>query len=154
MLLTKGNKEKGLEVSELEEKCNQSMMLKFGRIVDIDSLGTITVSRAVVEARESVRQNEMKLAREEHQMEQEVQLLKADLAELVNKNTHKLNQLSSMKGESDHIQQLLDQYQNDTSPDDIQEKRKKDKDERQKLRNLVANQSNEIQLLKVELESA
>jgi len=151
VLLTKGNKEKGLEVSELEEKCNQSMMLKFGRIVDIDSLGTITVSRAVVEARESVRQNEMKLAREEHQMEQEVQLLKADLAELVNKNTHKLNQLSSMKGESDHIQQLLDQYQNDTSPDDIQEKRKKDKDERQKLRNLVANQSNEIQLLKDEI---
>ena len=78
-------------------------MLKFGRIVDIDSLGTITgellvmnhilwvilVSRAVVEARESVRQNEMKLAREEHQMQQEVQLLKADLAELVKLNTHK-----------------------------------------------------------------
>ena len=47
------------------------------------------MSRAVVEARESVRQNEMKLAREEHQMQQEVQLLKADLAELVKLNTHK-----------------------------------------------------------------
>ena len=39
------------EVEELQEKCEQAMMLKFGRTVDIDSLGTVTVSRAVEEAR-------------------------------------------------------------------------------------------------------
>ena len=59
------------------------MMLKFGRIVDIDSLGTVTVSRAVEEARDAVRQNEIKLAKEEHKMEQQVQALKSDLSKLV-----------------------------------------------------------------------
>ena len=83
VLLTKGNKEKVQEVEILEDKCNQAMMLKFGRIVDIDSLGTVTVSRAVEEARDAARQNEIKLAREEHKMEQQVQALKADLSKLV-----------------------------------------------------------------------
>lgn len=52
MSLTKGNKDRVQEVAELSEKCNQSMMLKFGRIVDIDSLELVTTSRAVDEARE------------------------------------------------------------------------------------------------------
>ena len=43
-----------VQVEELEEKCEQAMMLKFGRIVDIDTLGTVTVSRAVEEARLTV----------------------------------------------------------------------------------------------------
>ena len=53
VLLTKGNKDRVVEVAELSEKCNQTMMLKFGRIVDIDSLELVTTSRAVEEARES-----------------------------------------------------------------------------------------------------
>merc|ERR1719436_172619 len=52
VLLTKGNKDRVVEVAELSEKCNQTMMLKFGRIVDIDSLELVTTSRAVEEARE------------------------------------------------------------------------------------------------------
>ena len=28
-----------IEVANLEEKCSQAMMLKFGRVVDIDTLG-------------------------------------------------------------------------------------------------------------------
>ena len=54
-----------------------------------------------------------------------------------------------MKSESDQIQQILDDYSNNTNPDDLQEKRLHDQEERQKLRNVVAHQSNEIQLLKV-----
>jgi len=151
VLLTKGNKEKVQEVEILEDKCNQAMMLKFGRIVDIDSLGTVTVSRAVEEARDAARQNEIKLAREEHKMEQQVQALKADLSKLINDNTHRLNKLAEMKSESDQIQQILDDYSNNTNPDDLQEKRLHDQEERQKLRNVVAHQSNEIQLLKDEI---
>jgi len=151
VLLTKGNKEKVQEVEVLEDKCNQAMMLKFGRIVDIDSLGTVTVSRAVEEARDAVRQNEMKLAREEHKMELQVQALKGDLSKLINDNTHRLNKLAEMKSESDQIQQILDDYSNNTNPDDLQEKRLHDQEERQKLRNVVAHQSNEIQLLKDEI---
>ena len=56
-----------------------------------------------------------------------------------------------MKSESDQIQQILDDYSNNTNPDDLQEKRLHDQEERQKLRNVVAHQSNEIQLLKVKI---
>ena len=60
-----------------------------------------------------------------------------------------MNKLAEMKSESDQIQQILDDYSNNTNPDDLQEKRLHDQEERQKLRNVVAHQSNEIQLLKV-----
>ena len=58
MSLTKGNKDRVQEVGELSEKCNQAMMLKFGRIVDIDSLELVTTSRAVDEAREGGEYNQ------------------------------------------------------------------------------------------------
>merc|ERR1719285_239198 len=151
VLLTKGNKDRVVEVAELSEKCNQTMMLKFGRIVDIDSLELVTTSRAVEEARESVRQNEMKLARESHKIELEIAALKEKLASKLHDNTHKLNQLSAMKSESDQIQQLLNECQNDTSPDQLQERQAADREDRQKLRNLVTQQSNEIHLLKNEI---
>merc|ERR1712147_328520 len=102
----------------------------------------VTTSRAVEEARESVRQNEINL---------EIAALKEKLAALMHDNTHKLNQLSEMRSESDNIQQLLNEYQNDTRPDELQERQARDREDRQKLRNLVTQQSNEIQLLKNEI---
>ena len=91
----------------------------------------------------------MKLARESHKIELEIAALKEKLASKLHDNTHKLNQLSAMKSESDQIQQLLNECQNDTSPDQLQERQAADREDRQKLRNLVTQQSNEIHLLKV-----
>ena len=62
----KGNREMDVDIGELEDKCRETMMLKFGRVVDIDNLGMITVSRAVEEARIVAAENERKLANIEH----------------------------------------------------------------------------------------
>lgn len=147
--LVKGNKEMSGSVEELEEKCEQAMMLKFGRSVDIDSLGTITVSRAVEEARLTVQANELKLARKEHAMDQQLIALKEQLSNKVKNNTIRVSHMSNMKGEDYKLQQMLDDAQSQTRPDDTEERREKDREERQRMRNDVAQQQNEIQLLKV-----
>jgi len=53
-----------LQIAELEEKVQNMMMLKFGRIVDLEKLEKVTVSRTVEELKEKLRQQEIKSAQE------------------------------------------------------------------------------------------
>lgn len=52
------------QIGELEEKVQNMMMLKFGRLVDLEKLEKVTVSRTVEELKEKLRQQEIKSARD------------------------------------------------------------------------------------------
>ena len=43
----------------MEEQCNRMMLQKFGRIVDLEKLETVTVNRNIEESKERLRQNEI-----------------------------------------------------------------------------------------------
>ena len=58
-------------------------------------------------------------------------------------------QMSTMKGENYLLQHSLDDAQFHTRPDDTEERRQKDREERQRMRNAVAQQQDQIQVLKV-----
>jgi hypothetical protein len=51
-------------IGEMEEQCNQMMLLKFGRIVDLEKLETVTVNRQLEELKEKLRQSETQCAAE------------------------------------------------------------------------------------------
>lgn len=53
-----------LQIGELEEKVRNMLMLKFGRLVDLEKLETVTVNRTVEELKEKLRQQESKSAAE------------------------------------------------------------------------------------------
>ena len=48
----------------MEEKVRNMLMLKFGRLVDLEKLETVTVNRTVEELKEKLRQQESKSAGE------------------------------------------------------------------------------------------
>ena len=51
-------------IREMEERCNQMMIQKFGRIVDLEKLETVTVNRQLEELKEKLRQVEEDCASE------------------------------------------------------------------------------------------
>ena len=52
------------QVSELDTKAKEIMLLKFGRVVDLDRLEGLTVNRTVQELQERLRTMERKASRE------------------------------------------------------------------------------------------
>ncbi|XP_014677576.1 PREDICTED: cilia- and flagella-associated protein 44-like [Priapulus caudatus] len=51
-------------LAELSARCSENMMLKFGRIVDLDMLESVGVNRAALELREKLRESETRGAAE------------------------------------------------------------------------------------------
>lgn len=47
------------KIAEMEAKCNQEMILKFGRIVNLEEIEQVTVNRQVEELKEKLRVNEI-----------------------------------------------------------------------------------------------
>ena len=52
------------KISEMEERCNAMMVAKFGVIVDMEKLETVTVNRSIEELKEKLRQTEFLCAQE------------------------------------------------------------------------------------------
>lgn len=53
-----------LQIKELEDKVKQIQMLKFGRIVDLEKLETVSVNRVAEELKEKLRDQEMRNAKD------------------------------------------------------------------------------------------
>jgi hypothetical protein len=51
-------------ISVMEEQCNKMMVQKFGRIVDLERLETVTVNRQIEELKEKLRINQLQCAKE------------------------------------------------------------------------------------------
>ena len=51
-------------IGEMEEQTNKMMLQKFGRIVDLEKLETVTVNRQVEELKEKLRVNELTCSNE------------------------------------------------------------------------------------------
>ena len=64
MRLVRERRELEARVREWEEKVQQAMTLKFGRVVDLDSLGAVTANCAVDDLRVKLRNQEEEQARE------------------------------------------------------------------------------------------
>ena len=57
--LNKDRKVFEARISEMEDVCNKMMLQKFGRIVDLEKLETVTVNRNIEELKEKLRNNEI-----------------------------------------------------------------------------------------------
>lgn len=64
MQLIKDRKVFDSKISEMEERTNEMMIAKFGRIVDLEKLETITVNRQIEELKEKLRLTEIQCAEE------------------------------------------------------------------------------------------
>eukprot|EP00105_Crassostrea_gigas_P043284 XP_019927432.1 PREDICTED: cilia- and flagella-associated protein 44-like isoform X1 [Crassostrea gigas] len=138
------------KISEMEERTNEMMIAKFGRIVDLEKLETITVNRQIEELKEKLRLTEIQCAEELVEWDEKIAEKKAKITALIRDNTNRLDQLCILLNEKKSFEGELDSRQK-SSGQEFTGARKADVRERQRLIQLVQLQAQEIDALKEEI---
>ncbi|XP_030059762.1 cilia- and flagella-associated protein 44 [Microcaecilia unicolor] len=148
--LIRDRKDIEARIEALEEKCRQEMMLKFGRLVDLEVLQTLSVNTTLEELKEKTLENEMRLAHEIKKWEDKIVEVKRHLMEVTKEHTIKLTQMDTLLLRKKGLEIKLDERQ--TNPgEEFRVVRKSDIQDRERLMQLVTFQIQEIDVLKEEI---
>ncbi|XP_067282838.1 cilia- and flagella-associated protein 44 isoform X2 [Pseudorasbora parva] len=138
-------------IKESEDRCEQLMLMKFGKLVELEVLQTLSGNRKVEEMRQEVRERDGKNAQELKHWEAKITEAREALTEITKQNTEKLRKMNS----------LLSQKK--TLDDQLNSKQRKtvgqfqgclvEKQELQRLRQLVAAQAQDIEALNDEIHA-
>uniref|UniRef100_H2ZFC3 DUF4201 domain-containing protein n=1 Tax=Ciona savignyi TaxID=51511 RepID=H2ZFC3_CIOSA len=137
-------------IEQLEEKCEHMMMLKFGRIVDLEKLDSVTINKNVEELKEQVRRQEVKNATELLKRQRRIEELRDRVTDLTRENTARLERLNVLVNDKGDLEQELDHRQR-TMELEQKGRKKGEIREQHRLVQLVQLQSQEIQALKEEI---
>ncbi|XP_046572732.1 cilia- and flagella-associated protein 44-like isoform X2 [Haliotis rubra] len=138
------------KIVEMDETCNQMMVSKFGRIVDLEKLETVTVNRNIEELKEKCHITEIQCAEELTQWDKLIAEKRSRITELIRDNTNRLEQLNMLMTEKKDFESSLDSRQKNLG-EEYTGQRKADLNEKQRLIQLVQLQAQEIDALKEEI---
>uniref|UniRef100_A0A8B9S2J3 Cilia- and flagella-associated protein 44 n=1 Tax=Apteryx owenii TaxID=8824 RepID=A0A8B9S2J3_APTOW len=111
--LVQDKKEMETKIQRLEEKCNQLMMTKFGRLVDLEALQAHSVNTRLEELKVQMMEKEYVLCQELKEWEERILDLQQQLMMLTKENTSKLQQLNKFCLEKQQLETKLDSLKND-----------------------------------------
>ncbi|KAM3935997.1 cilia- and flagella-associated protein 44 [Leptodactylus fuscus] len=148
--LIRERKEMEAKIQGLEEKCRQQMMMKFGRLVDLEALQTLSVNTNLEELKVKSAERQEEMDREIALWEIKVMETKRSLMEITREQTKKLERLNELLTQKKTIEAKLDARQTVVG-EEFQGPRKADIQERQKLLQVVEIQAEEIESLKEEI---
>ncbi|KAH0625031.1 hypothetical protein JD844_033049 [Phrynosoma platyrhinos] len=148
--LIRDRKEMMMKIDRLEEKCNQLMMMKFGRIVDLEALLTLSVNTNLEELRVKTMEKEQANAVDLKKWEDIILEMRQQLTAVTKENTSKLMQMNAFCTEKMRLEAKLDALQNNLGAE-FQGPRKADIEEKEKLIALVQLQAGEAEVLKEEI---
>ncbi|XP_067931339.1 cilia- and flagella-associated protein 44-like [Watersipora subatra] len=138
------------KIGELEAKCDEEMVLKFGRIVDLEELEQVTVNRQVEELKEKLRVTEIECSDDLKRYEEKIRRRKDKITDLIRENTNRIETLNMMQTEKRDLQLQLDSKQKSLGGE-FSGVRKADVHEKQRLIQLVQLQAQEVDALKEEI---
>ncbi|XP_048254045.1 cilia- and flagella-associated protein 44-like isoform X2 [Haliotis rufescens] len=138
------------KIVEMDETCNQMMVSKFGRIVDLEKLETVTVNRSIEELKEKCHITEIQCAEELCQWDKLIAEKRSRITDLIRDNTNRLEQLNMLMMEKKDLEASLDSRQKNLG-EEYTGQRKADLNEKQRLIQLVQLQAQEIDALKEEI---
>ncbi|XP_062982990.1 cilia- and flagella-associated protein 44 [Elgaria multicarinata webbii] len=148
--LIRDRREMVIKIERLEEKCNQLMMMKFGRIVDLEALQTLSVNTNLEELRMKTMEKEQAHAMEIKTWEDRILAMRQQLMAVTKENTSKLKQMDGFCIEKMKLEAKLDALQNNLGAE-FQGPRRADIEEKEKLIALVQLQAQEAEVLKEEI---
>ncbi|XP_069745603.1 cilia- and flagella-associated protein 44-like isoform X2 [Narcine bancroftii] len=137
------------EIAELEEKCHQEMVRKFGRVVDLEALQTLSINMTLEELKEKIKINNTNFHRRTRQREDKIAELEAELIHYTRQYTCRLDQLNMLMMEKEKIETHLNSQQKKMRTE-LQKQRVK-LSEKKELIQLVEKQAHEINDLKGEI---
>ncbi|XP_060551905.1 LOW QUALITY PROTEIN: cilia- and flagella-associated protein 44-like [Ruditapes philippinarum] len=138
------------KMTEMETDCEEMMVSKFGCVVDIEKLETVTVNRNIEELKEKLRMTEIQCAEEVTEWNELISEKKNQITDLIRENTKRLNQLSNLLNNKHGSEGALDSRQKNLG-EEYSGARKADVREKQRLIQLVQLQAQEIDALKEEI---
>ncbi|MBN3326680.1 CFA44 protein, partial [Atractosteus spatula] len=139
------------KIQVLEEKCQQLMMMKFGKEVDLEALQTLSINRNLEELKQESQAKEADNGRELQLWEAKVQEAKEILTEVTRQNTQRLLQVNQLLTERKDLEERLNARQRKMQGGQFQGRRRAEEDERQRLIQLVETQAQEAEALREEI---
>merc|ERR1719261_911486 len=144
-------KEKDKILAALEAKCNDLQMLKFGQIIDLDSLDSMALSTAAVDLKEKIKlqeqKNELLVNTEKRKLKKAAQ----ELMQVTDKNTKILTKIGDLTARMHGLQSNLDDSTDDGVVGSEDPSANKEAQERRRLVHLVRLQAREVDALKAEI---
>ncbi|XP_059142623.1 cilia- and flagella-associated protein 44-like isoform X2 [Physella acuta] len=148
--LIKDRKTFDAKISEMEETCAKLMLDKFGQVVDLEKIETVTVNRTIEELKEKLRLTENDCANDVKQFDKEIENHKEKVTAMIQDNTKRLTQLAMLLTEQNQYTSTLDNRQKKVSAEFVGQ-RKSDIREKQRLIQLIQLQAQEVDALKEEI---
>merc|ERR1711939_102109 len=138
-------------IENWRDKCNDLMMLKFGRLIDLDALDQ-GVDRSHEELDQAVKKMETDTRKEVAKLQAELDSLRQIYADTTSSNTGLLREIEQLTDTKINVTKQLnapsEAYSMDMRLDDF-----RSQEERRKLTSFVQLQSREIENLKTEIMS-
>ncbi|NWT72000.1 CFA44 protein, partial [Prunella himalayana] len=106
--LLQDKKEMEMEIQGLEERCNNLMMEKFGRLVDFEAVQVHSVNIPMEEMKVRIMEKENEHFVELKEWEERIVVLQHQLTELTRENTSKLHQLNRFCHEKHQLETELE----------------------------------------------
>lgn len=148
--LIKGKKGMQEKLLGLDEKCQNMMLLKFGREVDLKKLENISTNRIAEELKETIAKKDVKYSRKLNEWDVQINQAKQRLLTATRDHTSHLDILNELTKDKQDLESVLDSKQKNLGGE-YSGQRKADLKERQRLLQLVQLQAQEIDALKDEI---
>lgn len=133
-----------------QAQVHEVMMLKFGRLVDLEMLESCGTSHRIESKRDELRQTEMMWDREVRKQENRIAALRDELQKNLLRNTHILQDLGDHEGDRQAAERALAKA-SASAVDKFHGSRLASKADRENLRELVAAQQEEMDALNAEI---
>ncbi|KYO22379.1 cilia- and flagella-associated protein 44 isoform A [Alligator mississippiensis] len=148
--LIRDKREMEIRIERLQENCNQLMMMKFGRVVNLEALQTLSINTNLEELKVKIMEKEQLQAQELKMWEEKILEQRQRLMMKMKENTSKLQQINRFCLERQGLETKLDTLQSKLGAE-FQGPQKADLQDRERLIMLVQLQAQEAEVLKEEI---
>ncbi|XP_033502384.2 cilia- and flagella-associated protein 44 isoform X1 [Epinephelus lanceolatus] len=138
-------------IQVLEKQCNQLMMMKFGRLVDVDALQTLSGNRVLEELKQEKLLREAAYAKEIKEWDAKVEEAREALMETTRCNTEHLRCMQSLYDQNRELEHKLNARQKKVGRQFQDYRRRVDQEEIRRLQELVKTQSQQAEALRREI---
>ncbi|XP_063126741.1 cilia- and flagella-associated protein 44 isoform X1 [Rattus norvegicus] len=149
-LLIREKREMAKTISKMDETVRELMISKFGRVIDLEALQTLSVNTTLEELKIKKLRKELSNAKEIRMWEEKIAQVRWDLMMKTKEHTKKLHQMNDLCLEKKRLDSRLNTLQNQQG-NAFQGPRKADIVAKQKVTELVQTQSEKISALKEEI---
>ena len=139
------------ELEAAQRDYDERRMLRFGNLVDLDSLEVSGPSQVVLDLQAKFAKVDQRCYLQKEEAESELQKTQRDLTECIQKNTYFLNGIRELGEQQQALQKKLDGTNKAIFVDEDNEEKRKLQEKREKYKEVLRKQAEDINKIKNEI---